>query len=231
MTVRGGPPGGQGPPPADEPRPDEVSAEDAPVVDPAVEEQAAPEDARRARQATIRAFRPRRVVPATIVAALLALGSILVAAEIVSRLVDRPLNILPADRLAELGRETQWSDALTTSVAIVAILLGLFLLLAGLRPGRVRAVPLAPERPDAVMAVTRGGLAHIVAHAAESVDGVTRARATVTPGRIRVQADSWLRDPGELTDQVHRVVNERIDHMSLLQPFPVRVTVRRREEG
>ena len=190
-----------------------------------------PADGREADRSVRRMYRPRRVIPAAIVATILAVLSILVAAEMISRLFDQPLNLLPVDDLARLGRETQWNDALAFTVAGFAVAIGVLLLLLALWPGRARAVAVASRRDQVVMAVTTSGLAHLAEQAAETVEGVARARASARPGQIRVHADSSLRDTGGLRDQVHRAVTDVVGQVEPVRQQQVRVTVRRREDA
>lgn len=197
-----------------------------------------PEDAERpaagsdraALREAMRRFRPRRLVPAVITAALLAVGAVLVAAEIISGLFGRSAGVLPVDRLARLGRETGWDDALTYVVAGVAIGLGLLLLWLALVPGRVRALPLAADRPGVVMVMSRSAVQQVAAHAAETVDGVAQAQARARAGRgtIAVRVDTPLREPGDLADRVQGAVAERIGRYAPLRRQRVRVGVRRR---
>jgi hypothetical protein len=187
-------------------------------------------DERAVRRTVAREFRPRRTVPAVIVAALIALAAILVAIEVISRAVGEPLDLLPVDDLARLGRETQWDDPLTYIVAGLACLLGLLLLFLALWPGRVRAKALTPERPGVVVAVPTHDLERLAAQAAESVDGVDAATARQRRRRISVRANSLLHDPGDLDDRVRQAVSGRLDELSLLEEPRVRVNVRHREE-
>lgn len=188
------------------------------------------ENERTVRRTVAREFRPRRSVPAIIVAALLALAAILVAIEVISQLIDRPLGLLPLDDLARLGRETQWNDPLTFVVAGLACLLGLLLLFLAFWPGRTRATALAGEHPGVVEAIGSTDLQRLAVQAAESVNGVERAEARTGRARIAVRADSPLHDPGDLDDQVQRAVSERLDELALLRPPQIRVHVRSRKD-
>lgn len=183
---------------------------------------------RAARREAARRFRPRRSVPASIVAALLAVASALLAIEIITRLGDESNGLLPVDRLARLGRETQWDDALTFVVAGVAIGLGALLLWLAFWPGRPRAIGLVTDRPGAVLALSRGALRRIAAQAAATVDGVSGARARGRRRSVVVHVDTPLRDHSDLGDQVKRRVTERINDYLPLRTVPVRVDVRRR---
>lgn len=190
-----------------------------------------PTDDGAAHRAVRRTFRPRRAIPAAIVATILAVLPILVAAEVISRLFDRPLQVLPVDDLARLGRETQWNDPLTLTVAGITVGTGLLLLLLALWPGRARAIAVASHRDQMVMAVTAGGVAHIAEQAAETVDGVARAQASARPGQIRVRADSPLREAADLADQVHRAVTDAVTQLAPVRAPKVRVAVRHRGES
>lgn len=189
-----------------------------------------PAAGRAAQRQVAHEFRPRRSIAASIVAAALAAASALVAIEIIVRLVDESNGVLPVDRLAELGRETRWDDGLMFAVAGVAIALGLLLLWLALWPGRPRAFGLVASQPGVVMALSRTALRRIATQAAETVDGVSGARARDRRGSVTMQVDTPLRDPGDLADQVRRRVADRIDGYQPLREPRVRVGVRRRVE-
>ena len=185
---------------------------------------------RRAERAVTRAFRPRRTVPAVVVATLLAVLAAMVAAEVVSHLLDRPLGLLPAAELARLGRDTSWNDPLALALSAAASVIGLLLLLLAFLPGRAQAVAVTAGRPDLLMGVTPQAVARIAEDAAARVEGVSRARARVRADRIRVRADSPLRENGHLPDQVRQAVSERVGQLGLLRRPRVRVTVRHERE-
>jgi hypothetical protein len=188
-------------------------------------------DQRPAYRATLRAFRPRRAIPATIVAALLAAAALLTAAEVISRLLDRQLGALPVSWLSRLGRETQWQDPLALIVAGLAAVAGLLLLVLALRPGRARVVPVTSGYGDALTAASYGAVARHTEAAAGGVDGIAGARATVRKDRLRLRVDSPLRDPRGLTEQVQQAVAGRLDQLAPLRPLRLKVAVRHRRDG
>lgn len=181
-------------------------------------------------RAVTRQFRPRRTIPAVIVALLLLVASVLAAIEVIAYLFDDPTGVVPADDLARWGRRTPWDDPLVITLAVVAGLLGLLLLILALWPGRARAVAVTSERRDVTMAIGEADVARLAVRAAEDVDGVDHASAQVTRGQIAVRADSPLHETGDLADRVQRAVSEQIRELEPLRPRAVRVNVRRRED-
>jgi hypothetical protein len=165
-----------------------------------------------------------------VVGAVLAAAAILIAAEIISALLDRSSLLLPVSSLARLGRTTHWDhlSALITAGAIGAV--GLLLVALALWPRRPRAVALASHDPDVVLGISRGGLRRYLTQAAEGVDGIARAKVRIGRRRIRVRTVSPLRDTSGLGDQVRRAVTDRIDRLAPLRHPVVRVTVRRRKD-
>lgn len=204
-----------------------------PAVSGSGAEPAPPDQSQGRYRATMRAFRPRRTVPAAIVAALLTVGTLLVAGEVIARLFDRSLGALPVDTWARWGRETAWQDPLALALSALAAGLGLLLLALALWPGRGRVVPLTPPdgAEETVAAINRDGLARHVAAAATTVEGVDRAAAKVSRGRIRVRIATPLREPGDIAAQVRQAVGERLDRLEPVRPLPVEVSVRAREDG
>lgn len=189
-----------------------------------------PPSRRAVRRDVRRAFGPRRVLPSMVTAALLAAAAIILAIEVIGALVGRPPGVLPVVDLARLGRSLHWDDVLVLAVASFLATLGLLLLLLALKPGRLRAIPLRSEDAHVVLGIARPGLRRYVARAAQSVDGIDRARVKVRRHRVRVRAVSPLHDVAGLTDQVRGAVDERIGALAPLHRPHLHVTVRHRED-
>jgi hypothetical protein len=170
------------------------------------------------------------VFPAVITAAVLTAAAVILLAEVVGALVHRPPGVLPVAWLARLGRETHWENVLVLGVGAALAALGVLLLVAALWPGRLRAIVLRSEAPDVVVGITSRGLRHYAERAAQSVDGITRARVKVRRRGLRVRADSPLREDLDLSGDVRQAVAGRIDELALLHPPRLHVTVRHREE-
>lgn len=177
-----------------------------------------------------RAFRPRRAFPAAVTAAVLGTVAALIAAEVIAALTGGSAGLLPVTWAARFGRGTSWDAPIPLAVASAIMALGLLLLLLALLPGRPRAIGLRCDDPDAVMGITPRGLRRHVARAAESVDGVSRARVRAGRRHVRVRASSPLHDIGGLDEQVRRTVTERIEELAPLRPPRLRVTVRHRRD-
>ena len=187
-------------------------------------------EARAQRRAAARAFRPRRVLPAVVVAAVLAAAAILAAIEVISTLAGHPVHVLPAGWLARTGRDVHWDDTAALATAAVACALGIVLIALALAPGRSRMIALASGDPQTVTGITRAGLRRYLAAAATGVDGIARARVRLGRRRARVRAASPLRDARGLSGQVEQAVTGRLEQLAPLRPRRVRVTVRRKED-
>lgn len=189
-----------------------------------------PGDRRAARRAAARAFRPRRVVPSVIVAALLAVTGGLTAAVLISRFVGHPVGQAATGTLAQAGRIWHWSDQRVLVLAGALVAIGLALIAFALIPGRLRVVPVAGPDAESVMAITPAGLRRYLAAAATGVDGVSAARVQLGRRRARVLAHSPLRDPAGLEPEVRAAVQDRLDAAAPLRPVKVSVVIRHREE-
>jgi uncharacterized protein DUF6286 len=182
-------------------------------------------------RATRRAFRPRRVVPAVVVAVLTAVAAFLVMVEVIAALVGRSAAVLPVTWLARLGRTAYWDDPRVLAGAAALAALGLFLLAVALWAGRPRAVTVRCEDPDVLMGLATPSVRRYAEDAATGVDGIVDATAVARRRRVRVRATSPLRDAEGLTDEVRRAVERRLDELALLRPPRLSVTVRSRGGG
>jgi len=177
-----------------------------------------------------RLFRPRRMVPATIVAAVIFIVAALAAAGIIAGLLDRRIAILHVDAIASWLSRTSWDDPAALAIGGVLAVLGLVLILIALVPGRPRVVGLSTGRPDVLMGITRRGLRCVAATAAGDVDGVERARAKARGRRVRVKVSTPLRDRADASavgERTRAAVAEALDQLDLTRPAKVKVRVRR----
>ena len=177
-----------------------------------------------------RVFRPRRMVPATITAAVIFVGAALAAAAIIAGLLGRRIAILHVDTIGAWPARTPWSSPIALAVGAVLAVLGLVLIVTALVPGRPRVVALSTGRPDVLMGITRRGLRCVAATAAADVDGVERIRATARGRRVRVKVTTPLRDridAADVGDRVRTAVTEALTQLDLTHPPKLRVRVRR----
>ncbi|MGR6915016.1 DUF6286 domain-containing protein [[Actinomadura] parvosata] len=181
---------------------------------------------RAAHRAAVRAFRPRRRVPAVIVAALLAMLSLLVLAETISALAGRPLRWVPYDRMLAWAGSTLWSDPRVLAGAAVVTLAGLVLLAIALVPGRPRMVPVRSGDPDLVIGLRPRSVTRALAHAAEQVPGVRSARATLRGHTFAVTPVTCGRDVDGFGQDVRAAVLSRLAALDLVEPYRVSVNVR-----
>lgn len=181
------------------------------------------------RDAAARAFRPRRVVTAVLVATLLAVAGILTAIMVISAVTGHH-DVLFATAVAHAGRQLHWDDPATLAIGAAAAAIGIILIALGLVPGRGTMVAIVSPDPQTVTGITRYGLRRYLAAAATEVDGISRARVKIRPRRVRVKASSPLRDARGLSGQVKAAVTSRLEEMAALRPLHASVTVRRKED-
>lgn len=184
---------------------------------------------RGADRAAVRAFRPRRTVPAVVVAALLTILGAVVAAEIVSALAGRPLRWAPLTWLLGWAASTPWSAPLFLLGAALITLIGLALVLTALMPGRPRMVPVRTGDADLIIGMRRKSFARALAHAAEGVPGVHSARASVRGRTAAVTATTSGWDRERFGEAVRATVLSRLAALNPVEPYQVKVNVRERK--
>jgi Family of unknown function (DUF6286) len=173
--------------------------------------------------------RPRRVVPASIVALVVLAVMVLLVWSCVQVLLGRQ-PVLPFAELGEQGAGLTWNavPVLVTGGALAA--LGLVLLVCAWLPGTPNVLPLAAVDGDTGRTrtgATRRGIRQAVAMAAGRVDGVSTATAQVTPGRIRTTVRTSLNDAGALPGQVRAAVDGQLSTIALRRAPKVSVRVNR----
>ncbi|MFF7211786.1 DUF6286 domain-containing protein [Streptomyces sp. NPDC008238] len=134
-------------------------------------------------------------------------------------------------RLAEEMATRPLDDLWMVVGSAVAVILGLWLLILALTPGRRRLLPLkAPaDCPDTKVWLNRRGAELLLRDAAIRVPGVGRARATVGRRRITVHADVHFRDPETVRDDLTSALHDQCRQLALARA--PRLTVRARHHS
>lgn len=163
-------------------------------------------------------------VLATLLALALLLGGLLAVAEIVLAALDRPSWLVPHQDWARTLTGESFNGGVVRAVLIGLVVVGLLLLLVGLRRGKPGSIPL-PGRTDGVrVTASRRGLERSFATSARRADGVRSARAKVGRRKVTVKAVTAVRS-GDLQQPVTTAVTERLDELSLTGVLRPRVTV------
>ena len=184
---------------------------------------------RGADRAAVRAFRPRRTVPAVVVAALLTVLGVLVAVETLSALAGRPAPWIRLDRLLRWAASTPWNAPLFLLGAALVALVGLALIAAALVPGRPRLVPVRTGDADLIIGMRRKSFTRALAHAAEGVSGVHSARASVHGRTAAVTATTAGWDRERFGEAIRTAVLSRLAALNPVEPYQVKVNVRERK--
>lgn len=174
--------------------------------------------------------RPRRTLPAALVAALLVVLGTLTVLAAVLRLIDGAWPG-PAERTLSAVRSLTWGSGLVLTVAVIAVLLGGWLVVLACSPGRFRHYRLRTAGANTEAVLPHTSLARLAVAHARSVDGVQRVVAIAAGRTVRVRVDTPESSTGALrtavTDRVRRALSA-----SGLDPVPrVVVVVRLRNTG
>ncbi|MBW0102894.1 DUF6286 domain-containing protein [Pseudonocardia sp. KRD291] len=149
--------------------------------------------------------RPRRSTPAAVVAVVLLAACVLVAVSCVQILLAQT-PLLPLSASARAGTSLTASSTPVVAGAVVAAVIGLVLLLAGLLPGSPVVLATADAGTGIDTGIDRRSLQRALTHSASRVDGVDSAQ--VTSGRRRVTAT--VRTTLDDTDAVRGAVTEAL---------------------
>ena len=125
--------------------------------------------------------RPSRVVAASIVAVVLLAIGVLGAVAAIGRLVTGSWDPAVTGPAGAVATQT-WGSPAILAAAIVVLVLGLLLVIAGLKPGAYRSAQLRGpsgqgiEQTDYV--ISNGAIARLAAGRADAVDGVDKVSAS-----------------------------------------------------
>ncbi|WP_058235259.1 DUF6286 domain-containing protein [Devriesea agamarum] len=173
--------------------------------------------------------RPYRSIPMIILGIILLLIGILVCAVSISMLSKTEI----PSWITSLGdqiRALVIDSPAGWTIAIVLVCLGLICLLAGIIPGARSALELsapdhAPGQQREIVIPPRD-LEQFASASAQSLDGVTSARATCRGRRMEIRVQTPLHESGDLGDRIQKRVQTRLDGLGLVSTPRVRVRIR-----
>jgi len=153
-------------------------------------------------------------------------GGIVVAVEIAAAAAGSEPLVIPYDDWYRDLRRTAWSAGTVRAVLIALVVLGAVLVLLQLLRRRPESLPV--RSPDAYerYAVHRRGLEGTLRRAAESVDGVDRARARVGRTRVNIVAHASHRTNYHARVGIEQAVQRRLDDAELDAPLDLQVELR-----
>lgn len=175
--------------------------------------------------------RPRRTVPATVVAVVLLAACVVVAVAVIQSLLGQTpfVGLSPVLSFTSAQR---WNSVVTIVVASVVVLLGLVLLLVALGPGTPTVLPLArltddDGAPVADAGVRRATLDTDLTAAAAGVTGVSSARVRTRRKRVTARIMTAAQDPDRVPDLVRERLTDRLREIAPAHTPTVRVRARR----
>ncbi|MFI6697395.1 DUF6286 domain-containing Asp23/Gls24 family envelope stress response protein [Streptomyces sp. NPDC050509] len=193
------------------------------VPGPRTEADAAAGEAGAPRRRSRRPWSERRVP-----AAVLAAGGAALCGLLLADLVAVALGGTAAGartRLLEWVSEQAAGGTAVTVGGVVAVVAGLWLLLAGLTPGLRGRLAMTDAADGTRAALDRSAVGALVHHGAAEVPGVSRVRVRVGRGATAVRATVGFGDLDEARKGVARAVAEVVDRLGPARPPRIRVRV------
>lgn len=163
-------------------------------------------------------------VLAALLALALFLGGLLAVVEIALAALDRPRWLVPHPDWSEWLAGETFAHGVVRAVLIGLVVVGLLLLLVGLRRGKPGSIPL-PARTDGVsVTASRRGIERSLATSARRAPGVRSARAKVGRRSVKVAATTAVRS-GDIREPVTAGVTGRLEELGLAGVLRPRITV------
>lgn len=192
-----------------------------------------PGDGSRGEGGPARRFWSARRVPAAVLALLLLGATGLLLYDVAAVRADRPAAAWRRGLADELAtRELQ--DPWVLAGAVLAVLLGIWLLVLALTPGLRGLLPMRRDRRGGAAvrpALDRRAAALVLRDRALHVSGVRAVRVTVGRRRVRAAAQSRFRDLNEVRADLDVVLGRAVDELGLDRRPTLSVHVRRPPRG
>ncbi|WP_424892737.1 DUF6286 domain-containing protein [Streptomyces sp. XH2] len=176
--------------------------------------------------APVRRFWAVRRVPAFLVAAVVLGAAGLLLYDVAAVRAHRPA-MEWRRRLAHELATRPLGDAWVVGGAVVAVVVGAWLVLLAVTPGLRSLLPMRPDRADLRAGIDRRAAALVLRDRAMEVAGVQSVRVKVGRHRVHVRARSHFRDLDDVRADVQRVMAEGVRKLGLAREPGVSVRVSR----
>lgn len=173
--------------------------------------------------------RPRRGLPATLIAVVLIAAATVVTVVAVQMIIgERPW--VEFGTVAAWLHGMRWRDVAVAVAGAVVCVVGAVLVLCAVLPGRLTVVPLRGDAPGTDSGASRRSLRATLRVAASTVDGVRAARLVLRGRRITITVHTNRTNTAGLADAVRAAVDRRLEQIAPVDFPPRRVRVRGRRE-
>ncbi|WP_330179762.1 DUF6286 domain-containing protein [Nocardia sp. NBC_01503] len=173
--------------------------------------------------------RPRRVVPAVLLALTVLALCVVAVISLTGRLVGRS-ELVSYDALAGRLHGAHWSDGIVLGAGMAIAAAGLVLLLIAVLPGRPVVVAL-DELGDSPAGIARRSLRADLRRAAVSVHGVESPRVRLGDKKIRVSARTGRAETAGLDTAMREAVTGALDRIAPARRATVRTRLRSHRRG
>ncbi|MBB3663171.1 MULTISPECIES: DUF6286 domain-containing protein [Prauserella salsuginis group] len=157
--------------------------------------------------------RPRRSLPALLVALVVLAAGALVAITAVQLLLGEPPWI-SYDAVARTLHGLRWADTAVLLVGIGTALVGLLLLLCAFVPGARTVLPLAPGDSGVDCGAAQRSYRNVLHSAAARVDGVSDVKVKARSRSVKAVVRTDRTNTAGLTEAVERALAQRIDQLA-----------------
>ncbi|MGP3988142.1 DUF6286 domain-containing protein [Streptomyces sp. 3N207] len=167
-----------------------------------------------------------RRVPAGIVALLLFAGVGILLYDVASVRAGRPGMVWRRTLTDELAGRRLDDPYMLAGAAVVAVL-GLWLLVLALTPGKRSLLTMRPDVPHVRAGLERSAAALVLRDRAMEISGVQSVRVTVTRRKVRARAAAHFRDLDEVRSDLDGALREGIGQLGLASRPDLSLHVRR----
>ncbi|MFD7072381.1 DUF6286 domain-containing protein [Streptomyces sp. NPDC059913] len=185
-----------------------------------------PAPGRRAAGGRAGRFWARRRISAALLALVVLGGSGLLLYDVAAVRAGRPAMRWRRD-LADQLAERPLSDVWLLGAAVLAVLIGLWLLLLAATPGLRALLPMRRDRPGVRAALDRSAAALVLRDRAVEIAGVQSVRVRMGRRRAAVRAVSHFRALDDVRADLETVLRTGVTELGLARPPSLSVRVRR----
>ncbi|MBL1069149.1 DUF6286 domain-containing protein [Streptomyces sp. 7-21] len=173
-----------------------------------------------------RRFWSARRVPAALTAAAVLAAVVPLLYDVASVRADRPAAQWRRKLAGELATRPL-DDGLVVTVAVAAVLAGLWLIVMAVTPGLRGLLPMRRRHADVRGGIERRAAADVLSYRALEVSGVRAVRISVGRRRVRAWAQASFRDLDDVRADLEAVLAHGLRDLGLARGLALSVQVRR----
>ena len=163
---------------------------------------------------------------ATIVSIAVLAAAVIIVVEVVLAAIGHKPYLFQWHGVRDALARNTWRDLGAQVTGVVLVLVGLFLLLIGLKRGRPDVLQLADSGSGATVTTTRKSLQRALKAATLGTDGVDKAKVSIRRRKVKIGVKSPMLEASPVQRAVETRATRLLDGVELAKPLRIKTSVK-----